>query len=323
MLLSFQKHCLPLATGTEANRTWHYDFVSLWHEVFAHMVWDWILLHRHAREPLVPLCTSSQQRTITHPAGQRCRPGWRWGLLCWGWPADCRLQHCTTWRCPPGRSCTHGWSVCWCWSGPAARRQRWRWASRRRSGPAVTSLHAASGSTLCCLERNKEVRERLSFCTETQRQRFRIHLSSNCSQHLFSCSWLLQITGLSSQKVTAKQQSHGSCDGENKRFVQLWRWSDDWRRHQSIIAWYFETSGWSVSSNKISEKIIRLCWRQTSTLTALNAVTYRSYIQSVHDICRGVDWLVSCYTRRENVLYVGLKCCLKAFATLPSKYSHI
>lgn len=74
--------------------------------------------------------------------------------------------------------------MCWCWSGPAARRQRWRWANRRRSGPAGTSLRAESGSTLCCLERNKEVRERLTFCTQTQREHFTIHLSSYCSQYL-------------------------------------------------------------------------------------------------------------------------------------------
>lgn len=70
-------------------------------------------------------------------------------------------RHYRTRRCPPGHSCIHGWSACWCWSGPAARRQRLKWASRRQSAPAVTSLHGVLGSTLCCLERSTQVKLRL------------------------------------------------------------------------------------------------------------------------------------------------------------------
>lgn len=107
------------------------------------------------KRSLACFCTPSQHQIITHPTGRRYRPGWRWGPLCWGWRAGCRPRRCTTWRCPRGRSCTPGWSACWCWSGPAAHRRRWRWASRRQSGPAATSLRGESGSTPCCLGRDR------------------------------------------------------------------------------------------------------------------------------------------------------------------------
>ena len=87
----------------------------------------------------------------THRGGRRCRPGWRWAHPGSGWRAGYRPRRCTTWRSRCGRSCTRAPSWWSCWSGPAARRPRWRRAGRRRSAPAWPTLRGGSGPTPCCL----------------------------------------------------------------------------------------------------------------------------------------------------------------------------
>lgn len=123
----------------------------------------WCISTMARTEKFVP----PRKKCKLYPAGQRCRRGWRWAPLGWGWQGGRRPRRCRTSPRPPRRSCTRARSACPCCSAPGARCRWSGWAGKMCSARFVWSQSAVSKSTLYCLGAKNKQRGQLICIANT------------------------------------------------------------------------------------------------------------------------------------------------------------
>lgn len=94
-------------------------------------------------------------------AGQRCRRGSQWVLLCSGWQGGRRSLRCRTSPCRHHHNCTRAQSVCPCCSARGGRCRWSGWGGKRCSAHVVWSQSALSKSMPYCLRVENKWREEL------------------------------------------------------------------------------------------------------------------------------------------------------------------